>query len=133
MDRSCKDLRLQPRCTESSNRRGCSTSKCPIFREARGSAVILLADEHSPRLTQAFARHGQKVSRAVPSFMCCEGLRQETSACPENRHLPKVRNEGGEMSAVRHGIRLAKKFTRVCPSVENPKLTFWPTQDKIGV
>ena len=133
MDRSCKDLRLQPRCTASSNRRGCSTSKCPVFREARGSIVILLADERSPCLTQAFARQGQEVSRAVPTFVRCEGLRQETSACPENRHLPKVRNEGGEMSAVRHSIRLAKKFTRVFPSAENPKLTFWPTQDKIGV
>ena len=75
MDRSCKDLRLQPRCTASSNRRGCSTSKCPIFREARGSIVILLADEHSPCLTQAFSRQGQEVSRAVPSFVRLPALK----------------------------------------------------------
>ena len=37
------------------------------------------------------------------------------------------------MSTVRHSIRLAKKFTQVFLSAENPKLTFWPTQDKIGV
>ena len=115
MDRSCKDLRLQPRCTASSNRRGCSTSKCPVFREARGSAGIALAGEHGRCLTQASARHGREVSRAVPSFVCSEGLRQETSACPGNEHLPKIRKEGGEMSPVRHTVGLVKKFTRVFP------------------